>query len=121
MKPENHLRKAEDMEATLSKLNKETDYEAIIELCMLISAHYSNAALHELRVTPIDRDIKHTKLAGLVKRRSVDELSDIRKTIDALEKLRPRHIYGKGSDGKTAEQALRMLEKVKETCMKVLS
>lgn len=120
MRLEDHLGKAESMEATLNKLDGETDYEAIIELCMLISAHYSNAALHELRVTPIDRDIRHTKLAGEMKRRSVRELLRACEAIEVLEKLRPRHIYGRGSDGEVAEQALELMEEVKAICTKVL-
>jgi hypothetical protein len=120
MKIEDHLQKSMAMELTLNKLDKEADYEAIIELCMLISAHYTNAALHELRITPVDRDIKHNKLTGEIERRRVEELVKICEAINALEQLRPRHIYGKGSDGVVAKRALELLEKVRKTCMQVL-
>jgi hypothetical protein len=119
MKIEDHLQKLKSMEKTLNKLDKETDYEAIVELCMLISAHYTNAALHKLRITPADRDIKHNKLAGEIERRRVREL-EIREAIDALEQLRPRHVYGRGSDGKVAKRALELLKGVREGCMRVL-
>jgi len=120
MKNEDHLQKLKAMEKTLNKLDKVADYEAIVELCMLISAHYVNAALHKLRITPADRDIKHNKLAGEIERRRVGELLGVREAIDALEQLRPRHVYGKGSDGAVAKRALELLERVRKTCMQVL-
>ena len=120
MKIEDHLQKLRGMERTLDKLDDETDYEAIIELSMLISAHYTNAALHKLWITPADRDVKHNKLAGEIGRRRVEELLETRAAIDALEQLRPRHIYGKGSDGKATKRALEMIKRVREACTQVL-
>lgn len=120
MKIEDHLQKLGAIEGTLAKLNKEADYEAIVELCMLISAHYANAALHKLRITPADRDIKHNKLAGEIERRRVGELLEAREAINGLEQLRPRHVYGKGSDGEVAKRALKMIRMVREVCMRVL-
>lgn len=120
MKIEDHLQKLKSMERTLDKLDEEADYEAIIELCMLISAHYANAALHKLRITPADRDIKHNKLAGEIERRRVEELLETRTAIDALEQLRPRHVYGRGSDGGASKRALEMVKRVREACMQVL-
>lgn len=120
MKIEDHLQKLKAMERTLNKLDGPSDYEAIVELCMLISAHYMNAALHRLRVTLADRDIKHNRLAGETKRRHVEELLGVEEAINALEQLRPRHVYGRGSDGEVAMRALENLEKVREACMRVL-
>lgn len=120
MRIEDHLKKLKSIERTIKKLDEELDYEAIIELCMLVSAHHVNAALHKLRITPIDRDIKHNKLVGEIKRRGVGELIEIVEAIDALEQLRPRHVYGKGSDGKVAKRAIELVEKVKERCTQVL-
>ena len=119
MKIDDHLQKLRGMEKTLKKLDEETDYETIVELCMLISAHYVNAALHKLRITPADRDIKHNKLAGEIERRRVRELG-VRAAIDTLEQLRPRHVYGRGSDGGVAKRALKMIGEVREACMRVL-
>lgn len=120
MKPEDHLGKSQSMEQTLRKLDEIADYETIIELCMLISAHHVNAALHRLNVTPVDRDIKHNKLVGEIKRRRIGELLGIYETIDGLENLRPRHVYGKGGNGEVAKRALRMLSEVQEACARVL-
>ena len=120
MKNEDHLQKLKAMEKTLNKLDEKTDYETIVELCMLISAHYVNAALHKLRITPIDRDIKHNRLAGEIGRRRVAELLEVREAIDTLEQLRPRHVYGKGSNGEVAKRALEAIGKVRKTCTRVL-
>jgi hypothetical protein len=120
MKIEDHLQKLGAMEKTLTKLDKETDYEAVVELCMLVSAHYLNAALHKLRITPPDRDIKHNRLAGEIRRRKVEELLGILDAVNGLEQLRPRHVYGSGSDGDVAKRAAGLLKKVKEACMQVL-
>jgi len=120
MKIEDHLQKLKSMKRTLDKLDEEADYEAIIELRMLISAHYANAALHKLRITPADHDIKHNKLAGEFERRRVEELLETHTAIDALEQLRPRHVYGKGSGGGAAKRALEMVKRVREVCIQVL-
>lgn len=120
MKVEDHLHKLKGMEETLHKLDEAADYEAIVELCMLVSAHYTNAALHRLRITPADRDIKHTMLAGEIKRRRAGELLTVCEAIDALEKLRPRHVYGRGSNGKVAKRALDAVARVREACLRVL-
>ena len=87
---------------------------------MLISAHYANAALHKLGITPADRDIKHDKLSSEIERRRVRELVETRTAIDALERLRPRHVYGKGSNGGVAKRALAMVKEVREACTQVL-
>jgi hypothetical protein len=107
MKINDHLQKSKAMEGTLAKLDDKADYEAIVELCMLISSHYTNAALHKLGITPIDRDIKHNKLAGEIERRRVTELLSAHEAINKLEQLRPRHVYGKGSDGEVARRRWR--------------
>ncbi len=120
MKIEDHIQKLKAMEKTFDKLDGQSDYEAIVELCMLISAHYTNAALHRLNVTPTDRDIKHNKLAGEITRRRVEELFSVAEATSALEQLRPRHIYGKGTDGEVARRALENLRRVRDTCMQVL-
>jgi hypothetical protein len=120
MKIDDHMHKLRAMEKTLDKLDGQSDYEAIVELCMLISAHYTNAALHRLRITPADRDIKHNRLAGEIIRRRVEELLMVAEATDALEQLRPRHVYGKGSDGEVAKRALENLKRVQEACMQVL-
>jgi len=120
MKPDDHLEKLKGMERTLGKLDPASDYEAMLELCMLISSHYVNACLHRLGITPVDRDLKHNKLAGEIQRRRVEKLSALGDPIDGLEKLRPRHVYGKGRDGGVAKLAMKNLAEVRKTCLSIL-
>ena len=49
MKISNHTSKIGHLENSASKLNFEEDYEALVEIYMLISAHYINAALHIMK------------------------------------------------------------------------
>lgn len=68
MRIEHHFEKIKSLEGTLSKLDDMDDHETIVELCMLISAHYINAALHSTGRLRPDKDIKHNKLPGILKR-----------------------------------------------------
>lgn len=46
MRINGHFEKINSLEGTLSKLDDSEDHETVVELCMLLSAHYINAALH---------------------------------------------------------------------------
>ena len=108
MKIETHLRKIERLEKSTQKLdNVEEDYEALIELYMLICAHYINASLHKLKVLNISKDIKHNKLFSFLKEdeklgKDTEQIKDLMKKIDDL---RPGHVYGSGENGNTAKKA----------------
>ena len=68
MKIENHLRKLDRLEKSVLKLDDaEEDYEALVELYMLISAHYVNASLHKLGALNTSKDIKHNKMFSFLK------------------------------------------------------
>lgn len=118
MKIEGHIEKIEHLERTLSKLNNEEDYETIVELCMLISSHYINAALHSTGRLRPDKDLKHNRILGVIKRdeyfdSNSGEISDL---IKELEEMRPSHIYGTGKNGSTARRAREILFTVKNFC-----
>lgn len=123
MKIENHLRKIERLENSTLKLDDiEEDYEALVELYMLISAHYINASLHKLKVLNISNDIKHNKLFSFLKEdeklgKTTGEIRDLMKKLDDL---RPGHIYGSGENGDTAKKAKEYYEKIKEICNNIL-
>ena len=54
MRIEGHFQKISNLEGTLSKLDDAEDHETVIELCMLLTAHYINATLHFMgRLRPI--------------------------------------------------------------------
>ena len=116
MKMENHMEKAERMLKSISKLNPEEDYELIIEAYLLTAAHFINAAMHKIGTLPEDRDIKHNKLEGFLKKENAlktksKEASDL---ILSLENLRPSHVYGRGKNGETEKKAREAFEKIKE-------
>jgi hypothetical protein len=123
MKIDFHLEKIAELEGTLRKLEEETDYATIIELSMLISAHYINATMHKLNTLHSRRDIKHNKLGGVLKReKRLGEVSeDIAKIMLRFEELRPGLVYGRKTNGKYAREAITMYKKVKETCRRKLN
>jgi hypothetical protein len=116
MKIEIHLEKIENLTGTLSKLDNNEDHETIVELSMLISAHYINAALHSTGRLRPDKDIKHNKIPGTLKRDKYFDEDSINISIlfQELEDMRPGQVYGTGKNGKTAEQALEILAKIRE-------
>lgn len=102
----------------MSKLDDSEDHETVIELCMLISAHYINAALHASGRMRQDRDIKHNRIAGTIKRENYfeeqsNELADLFRKLD---EMRPSQIYGIGKNGSTARKAREILSKIKTIC-----
>lgn len=124
MKIENHLRKVNRLESSSLKLDDaEEDYEALVELYMLIAAHYINASLHKLGVLNISKDIKHNKLFSFLKEdeklgKDTEEIKDLMKKLDDL---RPGHVYGSGDNGKTAKKAKEYYEKIKNACSVILN
>lgn len=116
MKIENHLEKIEHLMGTLSKLDNNEDHETIVELSMLISAHYINAALHSTNRLRPDKDLKHNRIPGSIKRNNYfDEdsiwISDL---FLELEEMRPSQVYGTGKNGETAIIALEILSNIRE-------
>lgn len=123
MKIENHLRKVNRLENSTLKLDDiEEDYEALVELYMLIAAHCINASLHKLGVLNISKDIKHNKLFSFLKEgqklgENTEEIKDLMKKLDDL---RPGHVYGSGENGDTATKAKEYYEKIKKICEEIL-
>jgi hypothetical protein len=123
MRIENHFEKINSLEGTLSKLDDSEDHETIVELCMLISAHYINAALHYMGRLRPDKDIKHNKLPGVLKREEYfDEKStEISELFRELEEMRPSQVYGTGKNGNTAKLAKSIYLQIKEFCGEILN
>ena len=124
MNIEHHLRKASRLESSILKLdNKEEDYEALVELSMLIAAHYANAALHKRGSVNVSKDIKHNKLFSFLKEdeKIGKDTPEIRDMMKRLDDLRPGHVYGRGENGHTAEKAKEYLDKIKQLCLMVLN
>ncbi|MHA1977962.1 MAG: hypothetical protein ACW98F_07290 [Candidatus Hodarchaeales archaeon] len=123
MKIKNHLEKIKHLESSLAKLGEDTDAEAIIELIMIITAHYVNAAMHKLNTLRIEKDEKYNKMHRvLVKEKRLAEDSwAIWNALDRIEKLRPKHVYGKGSNGEAIKEVKTHYEKIKTVCRRILN
>lgn len=122
MRIEGHIEKIEHFEGTLSKLDTNEDHETIVELCILISAHYVNAAIHSTGRLRPDKDLKHNRIPGIIKREEYfdnhsNEISDLLKE---LEEIRPSHIYGTGKNGSTARRALEIKSAIKGYCERLI-
>ncbi len=123
MKIQAHLEKIEHLEASLVKLSDNTDYEAIIELIMLLASHYVNAAMHKLNTLRIDKDQKHNKMYPVLVRekRLGNDSDEVWTAIEKIENLRPKHVYGSGSNGKYAKEAKKQYEIIKRICRRILN
>ncbi len=123
MKIETHLEKIQHLDASLRKLNDDTDYEAIIELIMLLTNHYVNAAMHKLNTLRIDKDEKHNKMYSvLVHEKRLRNYSDeVWTAIEKIENLRPKHVYGSGTNGKYSKDAKKQYEIIKRICRRILN
>ena len=118
MRVEYHLQKAQNFQRTVSKLSNEEDFETIIENCALIAAHWVNAFLHHINILEVQRDIKHNRLPGFLRRHqsvivNVSQLADL---VQRIEDLRPGHVYGSRGDGDIASRALDTLEEIRQFC-----
>ncbi|HEX3012749.1 MAG TPA: hypothetical protein VHO92_00550 [Methanobacterium sp.] len=123
MRIEGHFEKINSLEGTLSKLDDNEDHETIVELCMLISAHYINAALHYTGRLRPDKDIKHNKLPGVLKREEYFDENSIKisELFRELEEMRPSQVYGTGKNGNTAKRAKSIYSKIKKFCMEIMN
>jgi hypothetical protein len=118
MRIEGHIEKIKSLRGTLSKLDDEEDHETILELCMLISSHYINAALHSTGRLRADKDLRHNLIPGKLKREEyLNEHSiEIGDLFQELEEMRPSQVYGTGRNGATARRARKILSNITDFC-----
>jgi len=116
MKAEHHLKKKERFEKTIAKLDREEDYETLIEDYMLAAAHLVNAAMHKLGTVTEDKDIKHNQIYGFLTREKAlkEKSEEVAELIQGIEQLRPSHVYGRGENGETCDKAKEFFDKIKE-------
>lgn len=121
MKVEHHLRKIEQITGSLAKLDPHQDSELVIEGYLLIAAHRINAVMHRLGTLSQDRDIKHNRLFGFLKReKALGEKSDeVAGLFLTIENMRPSHVYGKGGNGDAAARAGECLQGIMRVCDKL--
>ena len=123
MKISNHLTKIEHLERSVLKLNFEDDYEALVELYMLLSAHYINASLHTLNIIKENKDVKHNQIFSFLKEGNKlgENTESIKDNMKKLDDLRPSHVYGKGENGETAKKAEEYYKNIKEICSEIIN
>jgi len=122
MRIEGHLEKITSLQQTLTKLDDSEDHETVVELCLLISAHYINAALHSTGRLRPDKDIKHNRIPGSLKRENYFEEDSVKisELFEELENMRPGQIYGVGKNEKTAKRARFLYAKIMKYCEEVI-
>lgn len=122
MKISSHFKKIEHLEKSTLKLDLKEDYEVLVEIYMLISAHYINIALHKSGAVKQEKDIKHNQIFSFLKEGNTlgEDTEIIRSSMKKLDDLRPSHVYGKGENGETAKKAEGYYNEVKEACNKII-
>lgn len=112
------MRKIEKMRNSLAKLDVEQDCELVIEGYLLIAAHLINATMHGRGALPQDKDIKHNRLFGFLKREKPfgGESDKLAGLVLAIENLRPSHVYGRGENGNAAKLAGECLKEIERIC-----
>jgi len=123
MNIDNHFKKIKHLEGSASKLDIKEDYEALVEIYMLISAHYINATLHTLNIVKINKDIRHNQIFSFLKEGNKlgNDTDNIRDVMKRLDDLRPSHVYGKGENGETAKKAELFYKNIKEICSRIMN
>jgi hypothetical protein len=118
MKVAAHRAKAETIEQSLARCTT-TDYETIIEACMLAGTHWFNIALHETRLLAIDNDAMHAEfLAAGQRRRIACVLPAALAALDMIESFRTPYVRGDISGGeRAAQRALECLAELKRAAM----
>jgi len=114
-----HRAKARSIERSLTRCTT-SDYEAVIEGCMLAGTHWFNIALHDAAVLPDDQDVMHAEfLPGALRRRLSIRIPTALAALDAIESLRTTHVRGDLPGGEEAAQrALECLEVLKRVALR---
>ena len=109
MNKERHLEKAERIEASLEKLDKQDDWELIVEGAYGAAQHYIAYICEQKLEKHLET---HKGLIKLLRENSLVELSNLFQQID---ELRIGRWYGSKVNGETSKLAFEILEKIKET------
>ncbi len=116
MTPERHRDFAERITRSMEKLTT-TDYEAVIEGCMLAGTHWFNVALHEMGMSAPDQDVMHVEYMVVHERRKAWLVSPAMvEALERIEDMRALHVRGNADGGeRAAAAALRCIEVIRET------
>lgn len=114
-----HRAKAEAIEQSLARCTN-TDYETVIEACMLAGMHWFNLALHATGLLPVDHDALHAEFLAVGERRKITcALPTAIAALDTIESFRTLYVRGDLSGGVQAAQlALDHLAELKGVAMR---
>jgi hypothetical protein len=118
VRADSHFDKADRLEASMTRLDPDDNYETIIENCMLAGTHYLNGALHIAGVLPPIQHLLHSDEPPTTYWATVPEpLRPAFSAMKFIEDLRPRlvrgdEVYAVGLAG----QCLSSYHAVKEIC-----
>lgn len=107
MKKEKHIEKAARSEASIDKLDKEGDWELIVEGAYGAAQHYV-ACICEQK---LGRHLETHK--GLIKFLRENNLLDLSNLFQQIDELRIGRWYGSKVNGETSKAAMEILEKIK--------
>ena len=115
MTPAGHRGIAERIARSLEKVAA-SDYEAVIEGCMLAGTHWFNAALHEMGISAENRDAAHVEYMVVHERRKAWLVAPAMvEALERIEDMRALHVRGNADGGEeAAAEALRCLAVVRE-------
>ncbi|HKA43442.1 MAG TPA: hypothetical protein VKF40_15795 [Burkholderiales bacterium] len=121
MRIQDHVEKARRIEATMTKkLDRDGDYELVLEGYMLAGTHLLNAILHKLTVTREDFDLLHSN-KPVLETPIEARLQPFFEAMRYIEDLRPGYLRGlkpwRVEDGRGCAESY---EKVKRFAAQVL-
>lgn len=121
MKLNDHVTKARRIEATMAaKLDRDKDYELVLEGYMLAGTHLLNAILHQFSVTREEFDLRHSDMPRL----DVPIEATLRPLFEAMkciEDLRPGYLRGtKAWSVEDGQRCLKSYQQVKRFAEKAI-
>jgi len=104
MTNDEHTAKALGIERSLARCTT-SDFETVIEACMLAGTHWFNIVLHRTGVAPVERDAMHAEfLSGADRRKAQVLLPTALAALDAIEAIRTPFVRGDLDGGERAAQ-----------------
>jgi len=100
MSPEFHRAKAERIARSMEKLS-DSDYEAVIEACMLAGSHWLNFACHRMELTASGNDVMHSEYLNGMHRIEISlRTPGLLQAMDEIEAYRAGFVRGDLDGGK---------------------
>jgi hypothetical protein len=94
MTPEFHRAKAERIARSMQKLT-DSDYEAVIEACMLAGSHWLNFACHRMELTTPNNDVMHSEYLNGIHRIEISlRTPQLLQAMDEVEAYRAGFVRG---------------------------